>query len=131
MTLETKATRIEVLTALRDRLAAATTGSFDLDKAILLALGFTWRGMAYWSADGTMWNGPANLSRSIDAAVTLAPKDFTAWRVGQGSIAWAVIGVGQYTINYRDFTAQAATPALALCLVRIEYELAVLAGRET
>ena len=61
-----------------DQCEAVECGSFGLDKAILAALGFTWRGMNYWSSDDkTMWNGRVDFTSSIDAAITLIPKGWT------------------------------------------------------
>jgi hypothetical protein len=61
-----------------DRCEEVESGSFNLDKAILAALGFTWRGMAYWSREEKMWKGPTNFTTSIDAAMTLVPDGCSA-----------------------------------------------------
>lgn len=51
-------------------LESAQVGSLHYDKRILAALGFTWRGMAYWNSQ-EQWKGSAALTRSMDAAVAL------------------------------------------------------------
>jgi hypothetical protein len=58
------------------RCEAATEGGFDLDKAILSALGYAWRGMGYWFHDDShQWKGPTQVTQSIDAALALVPED--------------------------------------------------------
>lgn len=104
------------LEALASRVEAAEAGSFDLDKAILAALGYTWRGMAYWYHDDThTWPGSVTLTRSIDAALQLVPEGWDWLRE-----AWDTMTVyperDRDSIDHdRDCTGKAATPALAIC----------------
>ena len=43
-----------------------------LDKAIMRALGYSWRGMDYWHDDGkTIWKGQTCFTASLDATVAL------------------------------------------------------------
>jgi hypothetical protein len=95
---------------LAKRCERAEGPSFDLDKAILAALGFTWRGMNYWSSD-KMWKGPSNFTSSLDAAAYLIPDGFD-WileRVNDGLTIGARVGH-----NDPDRTSWGDTPALAL-----------------
>lgn len=95
--------------------------SRDLDKAILRALGFTWRGMAYWSADDkTMWQGPTQFTSSLDAAVTLVPAD-DIWDVTSTGSAWCMPqDLGEQSIG------RGQTPALALCVAALRARSATL-----
>jgi len=100
-----------------ERLEKATEGSLELDKAILLSFGFTWRGMNYWHHDNsTMWRGPTFFTRSLDAAVALVE------RVLPGA-EWEVSNTGRRpgatVISYerrKREGAYASTPAIALCI---------------
>lgn len=58
------------LAQLIEDLESAQVGSLHYDKRILAALGFTWRGMAYWNSQ-EQWKGSAALTRSMDAIVAL------------------------------------------------------------
>lgn len=63
-----------------ERLENADEGSLELDKAILMSFGFTWRGMNYWHHDNsTMWRGPTFFTRSLDAAVALVEQVLPGW----------------------------------------------------
>lgn len=65
-------TRADLL-ALADRVEREEPG-FAMNKEILRVLGFTWRGMAYWSADDkNMWTKPIDFTTSLDAAASLVP----------------------------------------------------------
>lgn len=71
----------QVLLDLADRVAGGETG-FYIDKAILAALGFTWRGMSYWSADDkATWKGSSKFTQSIDSAENLLPSKEWNWAV--------------------------------------------------
>lgn len=72
---------------LADRCEAASEGSFDLDNEILIALGYSWRGMGYWFRDDShQWKGGKSFTTSLDAAMTLVPEDAsetaTFWQIG-------------------------------------------------
>ena len=107
------------LSALIARLEAAEVGSFALDKQILAALGFTWRGMAYWNSENEMWSGPSALTRSLDAALALAERVLE--ERGPININVCLAGSAQAQIYPVDpcgphEQAVASTPALALCI---------------
>lgn len=59
-------------------LESAQVGSLHYDKRILAALGFTWRGMAYWNSQ-EQWKGSAALTQSIDAIVALIERKLPGW----------------------------------------------------
>jgi hypothetical protein len=60
-------------------------GGMHLDQAILSALGYTWRGMAYWHRDGVhMWKHSSKLTTSLDAAVMLVPEGWRLRNMDQG-----------------------------------------------
>ena len=66
------------LVALAVACEKADVGSFDLNKAILATLGYTWRGMAYWFRDDShSWIGSTNFTGAIDSALTLVPEGHT------------------------------------------------------
>jgi hypothetical protein len=90
--------------------------SFDLDKAILKALGFTWRGMNYWSADNeTMWNGTMTFTHSIDAAALLVPEGY-AWRLD----CWGSFTARVFMPEKKYHTWHSRTSApLALCVAAL------------
>lgn len=70
----------EQLQALLERVERATGWDSDIDKSMLRALGYTWRGMAYWhSNDRDMWKGPVFFTHSIDAAIALAERVSPGW----------------------------------------------------
>lgn len=104
-------------------------GGFNLDKDILRALGYTWRGMAYWYRDDShTWpHKPSNFTTSLDAAVTLVPEDFY-WSLDSDSNA-RVVGPedsnGRVAAGYSD-TAVSLVPALALCAAALKARAAQL-----
>jgi hypothetical protein len=107
-------TRAELL-ALAARVEAATEGGLALNKAILLALGYSWRGMAYWhSDDKRMWTGPTTFTTSLDAAASLVPEGW-AFCVDSNDGGYATV-FPRRELGYlpTDPYADAATPALAL-----------------
>lgn len=116
------------LLALAERCEAAAESSFYLDKEILAAFGFTWRGMDYWSRDNTMWKKKVHFTSSIDAAIDLVPADH-AWTVsthGTGPFKyWASVCVPDEDAG--SSTATAATPALALCAAALRSRHPVVA----
>lgn len=129
----------EELVQLRDRLAKASGEDRGLDIDIACALlgyekkrqggyvgappDYAWnvrpKGRGWWS-DGS--HEIQHYTASIDAAVTLVPADFAYWEANMDSDAGCRAAV---VMNERDESVEvyAKTPALALCLARIEYEL--------
>ncbi len=77
------------------KLEEAGEGSLSLDKEILAALGFTWRGMNYWNNANEMWRGPANLTRSIDTALSWADRTLP----GQEYEITTIYGVARVALN--------------------------------
>lgn len=143
------AARIEALTALRDRLAKATGSDWQLSIDIELALnpGATYSALEDTTVyfNGRHYNPPA-YTVSIDAAVTLVPS-FVA--DGPHCLAYwdmnvepaPMYGAGtRVTLSFEsdvpNLSVYAPTPMLAICLARIEfelakaYELAAIAERE-
>jgi hypothetical protein len=74
-------TKADELNALADR-CERENGGMHLDQAILSALGYTWRGMAYWHRDNShLWKHSSKLTTSLDA--TVRPEgDDVFWRSG-------------------------------------------------
>jgi hypothetical protein len=120
------------LVRLAERCEQAAGPSFDLDKEILKALGFTWRGMNYWSADNeTMWKGTMTFTHSIDAAITLIPDGFCLASLGfcegdEYQAGWhcelvskpehyVFVGLDDPMNFHREDPRRIKTPALALC----------------
>jgi hypothetical protein len=103
---------IEQLVALRDRLAKATGPERFLD---------AWLDSELVQTDGET----PPYTASLDAAVTLVPEDMT-W-----SLDWEAKdrpdrrATAELYPEGREIVSEAATPALALCLVRINYEVEV------
>lgn len=104
-------TRRGQLLALRDRIAAATGPDRELDYAI-----------AKYFGTAKLLIVPV-YTGSLDAAVTLLPEDFAYWEVntdnGAGCRATIVMNASDEKVE-----VYAATPALAICLARIEHDIA-------
>lgn len=63
------------LLSLADRVEGLSGPDREVDRAILVALGYTWRGMAYWHRDDShTWAGSTHFTASIDAAMSLVPE---------------------------------------------------------
>ena len=112
--------------ALAAQCEAAAVGSFYLNKAILQALGYTWRGMGYWFRDDShQWKGSTQFTQSIDAALTLVPEKFSTqmWlslRCNEGKTHPPKVAIwshndGHLVRSRFNLEVTAATPALALC----------------
>lgn len=111
------------LLELAERCEAATEGGFDLNKEILKALGYTWRGMGYWFHDDShQWLGCTQFTLSIDAALTLVPEGL--WHEIKGprrylNIPSPVPNYWSAHLSAFDHTGDrmgwGATPALAIC----------------
>lgn len=106
--------------------------SRELDVEIALALGWQPEPDRDWN----FWIDPTTPDRfrllrhyttRLDDALTLVSADVTAWRVGKGSIAWAVVATGSYGAkNYVAHTAQARTPEGALCAAALRARAAMV-----
>lgn len=135
---DTKAARIEVLTALRDRLAKATGPDRALDESIALTFGWKDRDAGMWwlppntpASPRTWVMGVPSFTASIDAAVTLVP-DGHSQHINQADDGswWAEFREG-YCTSYRNvYLGHAKTEPLARCLARITHELAAIAEGE-
>lgn len=106
------------LLKLAERVEALNGPDFDVNKSILAALGYTWRGMAYWSADNThVWPGRTEFTDSLDAAITLVERP--AWvRIDEWPDEYNATSASVQPIRdpqVESHCAKAATPALALC----------------
>jgi hypothetical protein len=63
------------LKALAERCEQASGPDREINKDILLALGYSWRGMNYWhSDDKRAWEGSISFTASLDTALTLVPE---------------------------------------------------------
>lgn len=110
------------MVSLIERIEAATEGSLDLDRKILAALGYTWRGMAYWKgsgANGKMWKDTSLLTRSLDGAARLVPEGW-CWHLGWLEANGEAIARLFRADNKREPISSAATPALALCAAALK-----------
>jgi hypothetical protein len=120
-------TKAEHFEALAQRCEQATGPDGNLNKTILRALGYTWRGMDYWHSDNKrIWINPSNFTASLDAALTLVPE---GWR---WSLDWTqrphyqdcgradlyAPGSGIKPPDVCD--VYAATPAIALCIAALK-----------
>lgn len=108
------------LIELAERVERATGPDRELDRAVAEALGWTRicsipsGYMAVRPGEKVEYRLP-KFSRSMDAAMTLAPKGFD-WCAGDiEGLGWASISPSQQSYSiHSEFDAQAATPALAL-----------------
>lgn len=138
-----KAARLNALTALREALAKATGHDSALDAAIAVCLGWKWVGLSprYWlepslsikafQADPDRYvldprahlAVPIRFTASLDAAVTLVPEGhgyiLRDYRDGATS---ALLAKPPRSVA-KGRAVVASTPALALSLARVEYEL--------
>lgn len=65
----------QTLLDLAERCEKATGPSSSLNKAILAALGYTWRGMDYWHTDNKrIWRGGSFLTELTECAMALVPE---------------------------------------------------------
>lgn len=102
-------------------LESAQVGSLHYDKRILAALGFTWRGMAYWNSQ-EQWKGSAALTQSIDAIVALIARKLPgrAWMLSSPDkllshpLCQGEVAEGEF--SFETTKGCAPTPALALCI---------------
>lgn len=105
-----------------------------LDKDILRAFGFTWRGMDYWSADNKrIWKGETCFTAKIDAVVSLIEQKLPG---AFADVDVASLPKGQELYGARIFSAdenpwsnvagEAKSPAralLAACLRALQAKL--------
>lgn len=107
------------LIALAERVEALTGPCHETDKAILAALGYTWRGMGYWADDDShQWRGPTFFTERLDAALTLVPE---GWKLRQMNFSGPCADDRKWHLNLRGgsvgqdrFVGRGRTPALAL-----------------
>ncbi len=113
--------------ALAERIEKATGPDREIDKAIVAALGYSWRGMAYWDNATSTKTLPGTVlyAGSLDAITALIEREFpnnkwAARRLEIGAKAMLdpipakdKIDPALRTAIYAD----AETPALALCVV--------------
>lgn len=121
--------RLPLLKELRDRVAKATGPSFALD--IQIEVMVTPGAIHEWVGDckirvGDRRYNPPNYTASLDAAVTLVTGDDWYWRVGHdGEGADPSRFKAEFLpFPHRKVEATADTPELALCLARLNYEIA-------
>jgi hypothetical protein len=107
------------LLELATSIEALPGGSFYINKEILRALGYTWRGMDYWNGDDKMWRGSVDFTSSIDAAMMLVPEGYAsalseAW--GPDRTDWTAV-MKRRSIDGSGVWPKATSskPALALC----------------
>lgn len=120
------AERIEVLTALRDRLAKATGPDRELDAAV--------GGVTAFRSGSRSWQRNAPLyTASLAVAKVLVTGDDWYWRVGHDGEGPDPSAFKAEFLAFpaKKIEATADTPELALCLARIEYELAAIAERDS
>jgi len=132
--------------ALIARLEGASGADHVLDAHIHLALrGYTlhedtdpanghfafWDGEPWksWCSNCSSWSSP---TASVDEALTLVPEGH-AWKAGRSSLgAWAEVcaddGSGEIDED-RHWIAEAATPALALCIAALKARALLSASR--
>lgn len=124
----------DVLLALAERVEGGEFG-FYTNKAILQALGYTWRGMAYWFHDNShTWDKLSDFTGSIDAAVTLVPADLS-WEVRQSGFG----DPGQAAVwdpmkrprnnDVRITINRPASAALALCAAALRARASLAKAR--
>ena len=103
------------------RCEKATEGDGAIDKAIIAALGYSWRGMDYWDNATTtkMLRGSTLYTYSIDAIAGLIERELPnhAWSIVHRLTIPGMKPNGQiWTGDERLMKhGEAATPALALC----------------
>ena len=106
------------LLRLAERVEALRGPDYTVNKSILAALGYTWRGIAYWSKDNThFWKGSTAFTGSLDAAMTLVERP--AWvRIDEWPDEFNATSASVQPIRdpqVGSHCAKADTPALALC----------------
>lgn len=115
------------LTKLIARVEALTGPNGGIEKAILLHLGYSWRGMDYWHSDNRKtWGQSPSLTSSIDAAVAFAKRMLPQWACGfyagpKTSIAFVVERVRHADrVHGAQHTAEGPTPAIAITLATLK-----------
>lgn len=85
-----------------------------LDKAIMRALGYSWRGMDYWHDDGeTIWKGRTCFTASLDASVALLERVLPGWWWALNQEGESVFAVHVWRLMV-DARGEATSPARAL-----------------
>ena len=103
--------------ALAERCEKATAASSVLSKDIVAAMGYSWRGMAYWSDDNrTTWVGSVDLTYSLDAITALIERELPEVRwVCRTDTLGGFGNLYRRRNPDRSWPCFAFTPALALC----------------
>lgn len=113
------------LLSLADRVEGLDGPDSDVDRAVLAALGYTWRGMAYWFHDDShIWAGSTHFTASLDDAVTLVPEGWD-YCLSQGVGEPATVSLAP-NMRVAEIMVEAATMPLALCAA----SLRAIAGGE-
>lgn len=110
------------LSALIARVEEGSGWDSALDKDILRAFGFTWRGMAYWSADNKhTWEGETCFTAKVDAVLSLIEQKLpsSGWLVTRqgkedGFFVHAAVTADDQHANVNSATAVGISPARAL-----------------
>lgn len=114
------------LTKLIARVEALTGPDGGVEKAILLHLGYSWRGMDYWHFDNRKtWGQSPFLTSSIDAAVAFSKRMLPQWACGfDDGPKTCIAFVDPYDHADRflgaRYTAEGPTPAIALILATLK-----------
>lgn len=102
------------LIALAERVEALTGPCHETDKAILAALGYTWRGMGYWADDDShQWCGTTFFTKWLDAAMTLVPVWLTPTIIGHDREVRLLNGIG-LPVGGKDYRSTGSTLPIAL-----------------
>ncbi|WP_066268967.1 MULTISPECIES: hypothetical protein [unclassified Blastomonas] len=102
------------LIALAERVEALTGPCHETDKAILAALGYTWRGMGYWADDDShQWCGTTFFTKWLDAAMTLVPVWLTPTIIGHDREVRLLNGIG-LPVGGKDYRSTGSTLPNAL-----------------
>jgi hypothetical protein len=112
------------LLALADRCEQAAGPDRELDNAILSALGYSWRGMAYChNDDNHVLKGSTFFTKILDAAVTLVPEGWTWARYYSGAAECGTLnGPGGSILFERG---QGISTALSLCAAALRARAAM------
>jgi hypothetical protein len=113
------------LQALAERCEQASGPDREINKDILLALGYSWRGMNYWhSDDNRAWEGSISFTASLDAALKLVP-DGWRWAVSTTNDDPPCAFGHPPDKSFWIEDTPAATPALALCAFALRARAAI------
>lgn len=125
------------LLALAKRCEQAAGPDRELDNAILIALGYSWRGMAYLHDDDNhVLKGSTFFTKILDAAVTLVPEgcDWHCQSNPSVSACWASVSPMKFDSKLQEWGSgmrRASTPALALCAAALRARAMAQPSSET